>query len=207
MGFSITGTYGDTGKQVSYTTLNFRSVNYMLNNIDSSVRYTQKYLGHRWAFTVQSPPLLRSEAFQNINNRDRPGNLGTEVVPPGIGSTSGTASGTITVQLSSSTDPAYDYIKGSKTIGVSGGSGTLKKGDLIRFSDHSKVYQLTADTNLDGSSTDTISIFPGLFQTLTTSTVSYNNVAIKVDQVADAIELSAGLDGYFKYNVGFIEVI
>ena len=162
MGFSITGSYGDTGNQVSYTTLNFRSINYMLNNIDSSVRYTQKYLGHRWAFTVQSPPLLRSEAFQNITNANRPGDLGTNVVPPGIGSTSGTASGTITVQLSSSTDPAYNYVKGSKTIAVSGGSGTLKKGDLIRFSDHSKVYQLTSDTNLDGSSTDTISIFPGL---------------------------------------------
>ena len=207
MGFSITGSYGDTGNQVSYTTLNFRSINYMLNNIDSSVRYTQKYLGHRWAFTVQSPPLLRSEAFQNITNANRPGDLGTNVVPPGIGSTSGTASGTITVQLSSSTDPAYNYVKGSKTIAVSGGSGTLKKGDLIRFSDHSKVYQLTSDTNLDGSSTDTISIFPGLFQTLTASTVSYNNVSIKVDQISNEIELQAGVDGYFKYQVDFIEVI
>ena len=207
MGFSITDTYGDTGKQVSYTTLNFRSVNYMLNNIDSSVRYTQKYLGQRWAFTVESPPLLRSEAFQNITNRNRPGSLGTGIVPPGIGSTSGTASGTITVELASSTDPAYDYTKGSKIIGVSGGTGTLKKGDLIRFSDHAKVYQLTEDTDLDGSTIDTISIFPGLVQTLSAATVSYNNVQINVDQVSDAIEIQADVDGYFKYQVDFIEVI
>tara|TARA_R100001163_G_C5026208_1_gene167664 strand:+ start:340 stop:963 length:624 start_codon:yes stop_codon:yes gene_type:complete len=196
--------FDDTGKAVTYKVLNFRSINYGIGVIDSSQKAKQKFLGHRWGFTLESPPLLRSEAFEIMSGRYT-GAGSTTVSPPVISNTSGTATGTVTVQLLSSTSPAYNYIKGSTTIPVAGGSGTLKKGDFIRFSDHTKIYQLTADTNLDGSSVDTISIFPALFQTLTATTVGYNSIDWTVSNTSDQIEISTNENGYFEYSIDFIE--
>lgn len=193
--------FDDTGKAVTYKVLDFRSINYGLGTIDSSQVAKQKFLGHRWAFTLESPPLLRSEAFELISS------AGGQIAPPIISNTSGTASGTVTVQLLSSTSPAYNYTKGSRTIPVAGGSGTLKKGDFVRFSDHTKIYQLTADTNLDGSSIDTISIFPSLRQTLTSTTVGYNDVKWTVINTSDGTEISTNENGYFEFSIDFEEVI
>jgi hypothetical protein len=205
LGISVNNNFDDTGKAVSYQTLNLRSVNYLISNIDSSQIYKQKFLGHRWAFTIQSPPLLRSEAFE-VMGRRYTGQFSTSIVPPVISQSTGTASGTISVSLTSSTDPAYNYTKGSTTIAVTGGSGTLKKGDFIRFSDHDKVYQLTADTNLDGSSVDTVSIFPGLFQTLTSgTTIGYNDVVWTVVNADDETEIETDENGYYQFSINFIE--
>lgn len=212
MPISTTSTFSDTGTAVSYKVLNFKSVNYRLTNIDSSNRFKQKFLGQRWSFELEAPPRLRSEAFQ-IAFLQRPTQvLGDSIqfnfVPPVIATKSGNASGTVTVSLLSSTNPSYNFTKGSKTIPVSGGSGTLKKGDFIKFSDHDKVYQLTADTNLDGSTLDSISIFPGLFQTLTTgATVSYDNVVFTVTTVGDEFEIEMDENGVFEYKLNLIEHI
>ncbi|MEK9697226.1 MAG: hypothetical protein VW270_15795, partial [Candidatus Poseidoniales archaeon] len=112
LGISVNNNFDDTGKAVTYQTLNLRSVNYLISNIDSSQVYKQKFLGQRWAFTIQSPPLLRSEAFE-VMGRRYTGEFSTSIVPPVISQSSGTASGTISVSLTSSTDPAYNYTKGS----------------------------------------------------------------------------------------------
>jgi len=196
--------FNDTGKAVTYKVLDFKSINYGLGVVDSGQKATQKFLGHRWSFTLQSPPLLRSEAFE-VMSQQYTGQSSTTVSPPVISNTSGTASGTVTVQLLSSTSPAYNYTKGSTTIPVAGGSGTLKKGDFVKFSDHTKVYQLTADTNLDGSTVDTISIFPSLRQTLTATTVGYNSIVWTVTNTSDEIAIDTNQNGYFEYSIDFIE--
>lgn len=213
MPISVTSTYADTGNTVAYTVMDLKSVNYNLSNIDGSNRAFKKHLGQRWSFSLETPPLLRSEAFEIFKTLQRPnlmtGTIATSFVPPVLGTQSGTASGTVTVQLLSSTTPSYNFTKGTKTIPVNGtASGTLKKGDFIKFSDHDKVYQLTSDTNLDGSSVDTISIFPGLLQTLTSgATVTYNNVPFQVTNLNDNLEIEMDIDGYFKYKLDLIENI
>ena len=213
MPLSVTDTYTQTGKTVAYTVMDLKSVNYNLSNIDSSNRAFKKHLGQRWSFSLETPPLLRSEAFEIYRIHQRKnrltGTIAEDFVPPVLGTKSGTASGTVTVQLVSSTNPTYDFTKGTKTIPVNGtATGTLKKGDFIKFSDHSKVYQLTSDTNLDGSSVDTISIFPGLLQTLTSgATVTYNNVPFQVTNLNDNLEIEMDIDGYFKYKLDLIENI
>jgi hypothetical protein len=200
-------TYASTGNTVGYETLDFRSINYRITNLDSMNNFKQKYLSQRWAFKLKSPPVLRSEAFQVLAGFTASKSRGTTtLVPPVIASTSGTASGTVTAQLISSTTPSYNYVKGSTNIAVSGGSGTLKKGDMIKFSNHTKVYMLTADVNLDGSTIDTLSIFPALFTDLTAgATITYNNVPFTVSYESDLFEIRTDQNGYYTYELDYKE--
>jgi hypothetical protein len=197
-------TFGDTGTTVTYKDLRVTSKNFRISAIDASQTFKQKYLSQRWQFELSSPPVLRSEAFEIMgllrNNRT------TTFILPTVSNTSGTASGTITAQLSSSASPEFNYTKGSTTVAVTGGSGTIKKGDFIKFSDHAKVYQVTSDVNLDGSSVDTISIFPGLFQDLTTgTTVVYNNVSFTVSHIGQELEIDTDENGYYEYTLNLQE--
>jgi hypothetical protein len=71
----------------------------------------------------------------------------------------------------------------SSDITAAGGSAstTFRAGDFIKFNNHNKVYQLTADVSIDGSGAGTMTIFPGLFSAITTSTdVLYNSVPFTV---------------------------
>lgn len=194
-------TYTSTGNTVSYVDAKITSKHFVLSQIDSSQTYKQKYLSQRWNIEVNSPPVLRSEAFtvmsQWANNR-----VGTITLPT-LSNTSGTASGTITTQLISSVLPEYNFIKGSTKIAVDGSAtGTLKKGDFVKFSNHSKVYQLTDDVNLDGSSVNVMNIFPALFVNLTSNTiVAYNNVSLNVSLIGTQVEIKTDLNGYYTYNL------
>ena len=89
---------------------------------------------------------------------------------------------------------------------MSGGTGTLKTGDLIKFSNHDKVYMLTEDVNLDGSTIDTLPIFPTL-RTATTSstTVQYNSVPFKVFLTSDAQGFKVGSPKLYTYEINVRE--
>ena len=124
------------------------------------------------------------------------------VVPPTIGSTRGTASGTITV--------SDDYQAGVTICRSTGGSGLLKKGDLIKFSNHDKVYMLTAniDLNQTDSTEDVIQIYPSLTTAITnTTTVTYNNVPILVFLTTDQQGYTANADDTFNYEISVREDI
>ena len=98
-----------------------------------------------WSFKLKSPPLSRSDfnaIYSFIIQQDGQVESFT-VVPPVIASTTGTAAGTVTVADVNTADPLLSTSAGSSSVGVSGGTGTLKKGDLIKFSNHNKVYMLT----------------------------------------------------------------
>jgi hypothetical protein len=49
-------------------------------------------------------------------------------------------------------------------------TGALKAGDFVKFTNHNKVYQLTADVTIDSSGTGTLALFPGLYSAVTTTT-------------------------------------
>lgn len=55
---------------------------------------------------------------------------------------------------------------GSTQIDVTSDAGSnitaLKAGDVVKFENHTKVYMVTADTILDGTSVGTLNITPGL---------------------------------------------
>jgi hypothetical protein len=200
-------TYVSSGATAGYTALNLRSLNYRLTDIDGMGNARQKYLSQRWAFTLESPPIARGEAFEVMASFTSAKGRGTRtVLPPIISNTSGTASGTVTASLTSSISPNFNYVKGSTAVGVTGGSGTIKKGDFIKFSNHTKVYMVTADVNLDGSTLDTIGIFPALFQDLTSgTTVAYNNILFTVSFQDDGMEIETDQDGRYRFAIDLKE--
>jgi len=185
----------------SYVEAKIISKHFVLSQIDSSQTYKQKYLSQRWNIEVNSIPMLRSEAFIEMSKWANNGVSSIRL--PTLSNTSGNASGTITTQLISSVSPEYNFIKGSTKIPVNGtATGTLKKGDFIQFSNHYKVYQLTDDVNLDGSTINVMNIFPALFENLTTNTiVVYNNINFYVSLIGNQVELKTDPNGYYTCNL------
>jgi len=158
-----------------------------------------------WSFKLKSPPLSRSDfnaIYSFIVQQDGQVESFT-VVPPVISSTTGTAAGTVTVADVNTVDPLMGTSAGSSSVGVSGGTGTLKKGDLIKFSNHNKVYMLTADVDLDGSTVDQVSFYPPLVESVTggATTITYNSVPFTVFFNNDQISYELLTDGLYRYEI------
>jgi hypothetical protein len=187
----------------TFPTANFTTMGFESNVSSKTTRSlsgrTQRLKtgGQYWSFTLQSPPLTKDEFFIQYSFIVRQDGQVENfvIVPPEISSTRGTASGTVTV----SEDTGAGATE-CRTIGNA--TGTLKNGDLIKFSNHDKVYMLTADTNLDGSTVDTLQFYPPLFSAITTTTtVTYNNVAFTVFLDSDILSFSTGADGLYRYEI------
>ena len=158
-----------------------------------------------WSFKLKSPPLSRSDfnaIYSFIVQQDGQVESFT-VVPPVISSTTGTAAGTVTVADVNTADPLMGTSAGSSSVGVSGGTGTLKKGDLIKFSNHNKVYMLTEDVDLDGSTVDQVSFYPPLVESVTggATTITYNSVPFTVFFNNDQISYELLTDGLYRYEI------
>lgn len=187
-----------------FRTLDFQSnSNTRVTTSVSGKTQRRKIGAQSWSLKLQSPAMEKADFMADFSFLvQQDGQFGSfTIVPPDIGSSRGTATGTITVVDDSSVDPAYNNGKGSKNIGVSGGSGTLKKGDLIKFSNHEKVYMITEDVNLDGSSVDVVSFYPPLVEDLGAATITYTNVPIKVYLDTDQIKTITQADGLYKYEI------
>tara|TARA_R110000782_G_scaffold91641_3_gene174914 strand:+ start:130 stop:831 length:702 start_codon:yes stop_codon:yes gene_type:complete len=178
------------------------------NNIKSKSitgkTFVADYGNNYWTIAIKTIPMSQKDFYENFipqaNNSDAQTGLFwhlagsnfsrslTAFKLPVLKDKRGTASGTVTVLDENSTAPAYNKDIGSNTVGVSGGSGTLLAGDLIKFSGHSKVYMITADVNLDGSTKDTISFAPRLIKGVGTNTITYANVPFTVVPDGDTEE-------------------
>ena len=187
----------------NFTTLNWNS-NVTVRETTSITGKVQrsKTGGQYWSFVLQSPPLDRAD-FMSIYSFIVSQNGAFEsftVVPPVVGSTTGTMTATVTLTGNS---PATVPV-GSSTIKVAstGNTGTLKKGDIIKFSNHDKVYMLTSDTTFDGSSTVDLDIFPPLVNTVANgNTVTYTDVPVKVFFVENQHSYSVGPDLVYTYEI------
>ena len=149
-----------------------------------------------FSFKLVSPPLTRTEYAPIMAFiMKQGGKFGSfTVVPPLLSSTAGTAAGTHTITT--------NYAAGVSTVVANGGSGTFKTGDLIKFSNHDKVYMLTADTNADTDSTDTFEIYPPLRTAITNSTtIVYDNVPFKVFLTSDTVQTNVGNPELFTYEI------
>ncbi len=149
-----------------------------------------------WSFKLTSPALTREQFMADYSFFVQlEGMLNSfTIVPPTIGSTRGTASNTVTVNAG--------YSAGQSLVKANGGSGTMKKGDLIKFSNHDKVYMLTEDVNMDASSEDSFSIFPALTTAVAGSTtITYNSVPVKVFLDTNQLKFVTQADGLYRYEV------
>jgi len=142
----------------------------------TSIKLDQDEMSQLYAFLIKQEGSYESFSF----------------VPPIHGSTRGTSvSGTPLV--------LNTYAAGLTSIRANQGSGTLKTGDFIKFSNHDKVYMLTADVNQDASSEDTFQFFPPLATSIdNTTTIQYNNVPFKVMLTTDQSTFKTGTDGTYE---------
>lgn len=196
----MSGTFPST---VGFETLDFQSN--VQNRVTVSVSGKAQRLrigAQYWSFKLQSPQMTRADfmtAYSFIIKQD--GQYGSfTIVPPTIASTRGTATGTITVNAT--------VAAGQLICNTTGGSGTLKKGDLIKFSNHDKVYMLTEDVDLDSSTVDTLNFYPNLVTSLSSiTTVTYNDVPLKVYLDSDQQKYITQADGTYKYEITLNEEI
>ena len=181
-----------------FQSINFRSNTPTASNTSISGRKTVRSLGgQRWEFTANYDRLTKAE-FSPVYAFliSQGGMLGEfSVTPTEISSARGTASGTCTIGTTTNA--------GSSTV-VVGLTGSLLKGDLIKFSNHTKVYMVTEDRSGSG----TLTIFPSLLQQVTTSdTVVYDDVPIQVRLANDIQEYSLSSNNQYTFEVDFVESI
>ena len=189
----MSGTFPDT---TNFKTLSFRDTKTTLKNTDSNNKLYEKFLRQHWELALKSTLLTRAQlgtAYGFIAKQN--GNAETfTIVPPTIGSTQGTMSGVVTCNAT--------IAVGQSSVTATGGGGTFKKGDLIKFSNHTKVYQLSADTTSDGSTAFTINVYPTLQTAVSnTTTVTYDNVPMTVYLVEEDPDFDTTIKGLYEYNI------
>ena len=179
---------------ISITSLNptYTSVTHSLK------RQVRTRGGQRWSIDATFPPLTRT-AFAPVwaFAQKQKGQFGTfTFVPPIYSNTSGTATGTLSVNESAG------YIAGTTTITVDGLTGTLKAGDFIKFAGHDKVYTIVADA------TTSLIIEPVLqLPIVDDEVVTYNAVPFTVAFTTDTQNMSVGIGGFVNYSMKLIEVV
>ncbi len=179
----------------------------LLSETDSGKTFRRQVQGQRFSFTVQYPPMKRSEfapimAFI-MQQRSRKENF--TVSMPSYLNAQGNESGTLLVNGVHSvadTTIAIDGFAGD-------GAGRLKAGDFIKFA-HSKVYMIVADAT-SSSNASTVTIEPPLRTALANdSAVTYDSVPFTVHLTSDVQEFATtqnDSDGnlLFSYEFDVIE--
>lgn len=164
----------------------------------SGRRQVRSIGAQRWAFTAQYNELKREEfapVYAFIMTLE--GQLNTfTITPPVIGSTRGTATGTMVTNGSHSL--------GDTTIAVEGITGDLKAGDFVKFANHDKVYMVTADRSGAGI----LNIQPALVSSVADNTaVNYNNVEFTMRLDNDLQEYSLGGFDRYEYEIDMVEAL
>jgi hypothetical protein len=190
----MSGTYPSTPV---FSSVGFTSEYFNLSSQTISGRMQVRNIGgQRFRFTASYPPMSRAE-FAPVNAfiMSQRGMAETfTIVLPEVSTKGGTATGT----LSANANAAI----GATSVAVTGISGTLKAGDVIKFANHSKVYMVTADRSGAG----TMTFFPGLVSAVVnTEQITYTNVPFTVRLANDVQEFSIGTDLYYSYEVDMIE--
>ena len=192
---------------------NFISVNLSSNQktlfseTDSGKTFRRQIQGQKFSFTVQYPPMKRSEfapimAFI-MKQRARKENF--TITMPSYLNALGNESGTLLVD--------GVHAVADTTIAINGfagdGAGRLKAGDFIKFA-HSKVYMVVEDAT-SSSNASTVTIEPPLREALANdSAVTYDAVPFTVHLASDVQEFATSEndgDGnlLFSYEFDVIE--
>ena len=192
----MSGTYPTTPV---FNSVDFGSENFNLASQTISGRMQVRNIGgQRFKFSAAYPPLSRTE-FAPVKAfiMAQRGMAETfTIVLPEVSIKSGTATGT----LSATANAAI----GATSVTVSGISGTLKAGDMMKFANHAKVYMIAAD--LTGSGT--LTFYPGLVSAVVNSEqIVYTNVPFTVRLGNDIQEFAISTDLYYRYEVDMIEAI
>ena len=193
----MSGTYPSSP---GFTAVGFTTKTYGLTSESISGRIQVRNIGSsKFEFSVSYPPMTASEfnpvlAFITAQE----GMKETfQIVLPQISYKSGNASGVIRATTSDNIIPA-----GTGVIPVYGGSGTLKAGDMVKFSSHGKVYMIKSDLTGDGD----LEIMPSLVEDIgNNANVTYDAFPFTVRLANKIQEFSVDVSGHRSFEVDFIE--
>ena len=191
----MAGTYPTTPE---FQAINLKSTHNNVKSTTVSGRVQVRSIGgQKWAFSAKYNPMTRAEfqpVFAFVTSQQ--GMLGTfGIVPPVIGSTSGSATGTALVNGSTSA--------GVTSVPVDGFTGDIKAGDFVKFG-HGKVYMVTADRDGAGD----ISIEPALITAVANDeTMTYNGVSFTMRMTNDVQSYSLSQFEYYTYELDMEEVL
>src|SRR5210317_1608671 len=182
-----------------FESLGIKSIQNTINSKSVSGKKLARQIdGQRWGFTARIITAKRSDVYGELMAfivKQRSGKENFTIIPPEVEDARGTASG-----IPTGTASAGDT---SITLGGTG-SGTLKAGDFIKFSNHDKVYMVIADQS--DISTGTLTIEPPLTTAVSSSDIQYDNVPFTVHLTNDVQEFGvsgADKDGNLYYEYQF----
>jgi hypothetical protein len=182
-----------------FESLGIKSIqNTIISKTVSGKKLARQIDGQRWGFTARVITAKRSDVYGDLMSfivKQRSGKENFTIIPPEVEDARGTASGT----------PHGTASAGDTSITLGGtGTGTLKAGDMIKFANHSKVYMVVADQS--DISTGTLTIEPPLTTAVSSSDITYDNVAFTVHLTNDVQEFGvagADKDGNALYQFEF----
>jgi hypothetical protein len=188
-----------------FQTLGIKSIqNTIISKSVSGKKLARQIDGQRWAFTVEIIAGNRSDIYGELMAfivKQRSGKENFTIIPPEVEDARGTASGT----------PHGTASIGDTSITLGGtGTGTLKAGDFIKFTNHDKVYMVVADQS--DISTGTLTIEPPLNTAVSSTNITYDNVPFTVYLTNDIQEfggVGADKDGnvLYKYEMDVEEAL
>ena len=193
----MAGTFPISNAQ--FESLGIKSIqNTIISKSVSGKKLARQIDGQRWGFTARVITAKRSDVYGDLMAfivKQRSGKENFTIIPPEVEDARGTASGT----------PHGTASAGDTSITLGGtGTGTLKAGDMIKFANHSKVYMVVADQS--DISTGTLTIEPPLTTAVSSSDITYDNVAFTVHLTNDVQEFGvagADKDGNALYQFEF----
>jgi len=181
-----------------FQSINFRSNNFVTTSESINGKIKARAIGaQRWEFTASYDRLTKAEAgivsAYIISQGGRFGEF--DIQPTEIGSTRGTASGSVLVNGA--------HTAGDGTVAVDGLTGeSLLRGDLVKFAGHNKVYMVTDDLIGNG----TLTIYPALVANVAdNAALTYNNVTLKVRLANDIQSYEVNANNQYNIEVDFIE--
>lgn len=187
---------------ITPTSINLSSVNptrmaMTLNGVTERNSSTGQFFRLSADFSNLSQAQVR-QILAHVNGEGGPLNSFTFTLPSYLGDSTGTFSGTISVNASASIGATSATITGTSLT-----YPALKAGDLIKFSNHSKLYTITSDVV-----TTTMNFYPPLRTAITSAhTVTHKSVPITVRYASDNQEFSIGTDLFTGFNLEFEEVL
>jgi hypothetical protein len=168
----------------NFDTLGIKSIQKtLISESASGKKLVRQIDGQKFGFTANIIIAKRSDVYGELMAfimKQRSSKENFTIIPPEIEDARGTASGT----------PNGTASAGATSITLGGsGSGTLKAGDFIKFTNHTKVYMVVEDQS--DISTGTLTIDPPLRTAVSSTDITYDNVPFTVYLINDLQEFGA----------------
>jgi len=182
-----------------FNALSFKDeVNTLISISDSGRRFARQIDNQRWKFTCRYVNLTRAEfapIFAFIT-KQRGSKETFTISPPNLKNALGSETTTISVNGA--------HTAGDNTIAIDGfnadAAGSLKAGDWISFSGHTKIYMVVADVT-PSSNAATISVEPPIIEALgNNEVVTYDSVAFTVYLTSTVQSYSMGINNLYNYE-------